>query len=63
MYERAVIEAANGIGLRVHTVDPKTIGIPSAIDLLGRTVGPPWQKDHKLAAVAALSALTARRDN
>jgi hypothetical protein len=57
LFERAVIEAAHDAGLRTHVVPPKSIEVPSAIDALGRSIGPPWQKDHKWAATAALAAL------
>jgi hypothetical protein len=40
----------------------KVLGIPSknlmaSIDLLGKSVGPPWGKDQKDAALAAMIAL------
>ena len=44
-------------GLRVVAVDPRAIDVPAAVEALGRSIGPPWQKDHKWAATAALAAL------
>ena len=60
LYERAVIEAGNDAGLRVHVVDPRSITVPAAVDALRKSVGPPWQQDHKWATTAALAALAAR---
>lgn len=57
LFERAVIEAADDAGLRVHVVEPRSIEVPAAVEALGRTIGPPWQKDHKWATTAALAAL------
>jgi len=57
LFERAVIEAARGAGLRIHVVEPHSIEVPAAVDALRRSVGPPWQKDHKWATTAALAAL------
>jgi hypothetical protein len=57
LFERAVIEAADDAGLPVHVVDPRSLAVPAAVETLGRTLGPPWQKDHKWAATAALAAL------
>jgi hypothetical protein len=57
LFERAVIEAAHDAGLLTHVVPPKSIEVSSAVDALGRSIGPPWQKDHKWAATAALAAL------
>jgi hypothetical protein len=57
LFEHAVIEAGNDMGVPVHVFDPKAITVPAHVDLLGRQLGPPWQKDHKWAATAALTAL------
>lgn len=57
----ALAEAAEREGLTVHRVSPRG---PQDMDLaervvdLGRAAGPPWRKEHKLAAVAALVALS-----
>jgi hypothetical protein len=56
LYEQAVLDAAEAAGLPFLTIDPKTV--PSAaVDAVGKRIGPPWQKDHKLATMAALDAL------
>jgi hypothetical protein len=57
LFERAVIDAARDAGLHAHVVDPKSIDVPPAVNTLRRSIGPPWQKDHKWAATAALAAL------
>jgi hypothetical protein len=52
----AVAEAATRAGLPVHYLDPKGRHDPIAVErtvALGRTAGPPWRKEHKMAALAA----------
>ena len=70
LYEQAVIEGAARAGLSVTTV-PATgklfehasqllgIELAPALAALGKSIGPPWQKDHKEATAAALVALDA----
>lgn len=59
-----VAEAAAAAGLPVHFLEPGgphdelTVQRSAA---LGGAVGPPWRKEHKLAAVAALTALPTGR--
>jgi hypothetical protein len=60
LYEQAIVEGAAQAALPVLMVSPKTIEISPALDGAGKSLGPPWQKDHKLAATAALAALTQR---
>jgi len=66
MYRQALATAAEGRGWRVHWYDrarviPDTAiarghrDIESLLQEMGRTVGPPWQARHKLAAAAALA--------
>ncbi len=57
LFERAVIEAGDDAGVRVLAVDPRSVTVPAAVETLGRSLGPPWQKDHKWATTAALMAL------
>jgi hypothetical protein len=57
LYEQAVIDAGNDAGLTVHVVDPKTLIVPDKVERLRQSIGPPWQRDHKWAAVAGLAAL------
>jgi hypothetical protein len=52
----AVAEAATRAGLPVHYLDPKGRHDPAAVKrtvALGRAAGPPWRKEHKMAALAA----------
>lgn len=62
MSREALAEAAAKCGLEVHYLSPKgtrearTVSVAAA---LGKTAGPPWRKDHKEAAIAALIALGA----
>jgi hypothetical protein len=62
LFERAVIDAAGDADMGVHVVEPGSIEVPPAVDALRRSVGPPWQKDHKWATTAALAALEASRN-
>jgi len=57
LFERALIDAAAHLGLRAFMLEPAAIRIPAAVDSAGKALGPPWQKDHKLAAAVALAAL------
>lgn len=68
LYERAVIEGANRTGLLVATI-PATgklfeqvsevvgVEVEPLLNGLGKSIGKPWQKDHKEATAAALVAL------
>lgn len=70
LYEQAVIEGATRAGLPVTTV-PATgrlldhasqvlgVTLETSLAALGKSMGPPWQKDHKEATAAALVALDA----
>ncbi len=64
LYEEALVDAAARAGVDALLVEEGTIRISAALDALGRQLGPPWQKDHKLAAAAALDAsrAVAQRD-
>jgi hypothetical protein len=56
----ALAEAATRAGLPVHYLDPKGRHDPAAVErtvALGRVAGPPWRKEHRMAALAALGAL------
>ena len=57
LFERALIDAATHVGLPVLLVEPHGITIGPALDGAGKVLGPPWQKDHKHAAAAALAAI------
>lgn len=56
LYEEVILEAAARAGLPAVLVEERSIEISSALDTAGKKLGPPWQKDHKLAATAALLA-------
>jgi hypothetical protein len=70
LYEQAVIEGAARAGLPVTAIPAtgkllahasKLLGVDlePTLAALGRSAGPPWQKDHKEATAAALVALDA----
>ncbi len=59
LFWSALAESAADLGVRVVAVPPKSVAVADHAGLLGpmgRAAGPPWQADHKLAVVAALSA-------
>lgn len=70
LFEQAVIQGATGAGLPVTTI-PATgtlfdhasqvlgFALEPSLAALGKSIGPPWQKDHKEATAAALVALKA----
>ena len=70
LYERAIIQGATRAELPVTAI-PATgrlfddasrllgVALEPSLAALGRSIGPPWQKDHKEAAAAALVALHA----
>jgi hypothetical protein len=73
LYSDALAGAGNALDLKVVQVPPKQVRAEaeralgrSAADLdgmlgaLGKSLGPPWQKDHKEATLAALIALAGR---
>ena len=68
LYEQAIIRGATIAGLPVTTIpatgrlfadasDALGVKLEPALASLGKSVGRPWQKDHKEATVAALVAL------
>jgi len=57
LFERVLMDAAAQVGLHVFMQEPASIDIPPALDRAGKALGPPWQKDHKLAASVAIAAL------
>jgi hypothetical protein len=61
LYEQALAEGAARAGLRVRRVAPTPVSVHPNLDSAARALGPPWQKDHKMAAAAALSVLDAPR--
>ena len=66
MYREALAAAARARGWSVHWYDPERVhrdaaallgcrDIDAFLNEMGRTVGPPWQAKHKLAAAAAIA--------
>lgn len=74
LYRESLAEAAAGLGIEVRRYprkdDPTILAaeamgvdvaeIASLVARLGRYAGPPWRRDHKLAAAAGLYALGPR---
>jgi len=69
LFEEAVIEGAARAGLPVATIpatgrlladasDTLGVALEPTLTALGKTVGKPWQKDHKEATAVALLALS-----
>lgn len=67
MYRDVVAEAAQARGWSVVEYETKTAlqqaagalgldDISARLDEIGKALGPPWQKDHRLAAAAAIAA-------
>ena len=64
MYRDVLAEAAKARGWSVHEYEPKTVlgqaakalglrDITPLMNEFGKALGPPWQKDHRLATAAA----------
>jgi hypothetical protein len=58
LFEEALLDAADQVGLGSLLVESKAIKISHGVETAGKSLGPPWQKDHKFAAAAALAALS-----
>ena len=66
MYRQALANAAEARGWQVYWYDKSSVfdqasdvlgeDAATIISALGKTVGPPWQAKHKLAAAAAIAA-------
>jgi len=67
MYREALAAAAEARGWSVHWYDRESVfqdaaaalsgkDVDSFLRAMGRSIGPPWQAKHKLAAAAALAA-------
>jgi hypothetical protein len=68
MYRQALAQAAEARGWSVHWYDRGHVfrdaavqigreDIDSFLSAMGRSIGPPWQAKHKLAAAAAIAAM------
>jgi hypothetical protein len=71
MYREALAAAAEACGWSVHWYDRESVFRDAAAALggndveaflraMGRSIGPPWQAKHRLAAAAALAAVAGR---
>jgi len=73
MYHNAVCTAARGLGIAVElddrgeaivrAADRLRVGVEEVehfLETTGERLGPPWRKEHRLAAAAALTALADR---
>ncbi len=72
MYRQALAKAAKALGWRVIWYDRDEVFDTAAAGLgrddlggfltaMGRSIGPPWQARHKMAAAAAVTAVSAAR--
>jgi hypothetical protein len=72
MYRQALASTAEARGWSVHWYDREHVfrdaaavigdeDIDAFLSALGRSIGPPWQARHKLAAAAAIAAMTKKR--
>jgi hypothetical protein len=70
LFERAIIDGATRVGLPVTTIpatgrlfkdasDVLGVALEPSLAALAKSIGPPWQKNYKEAAAAALVALKA----
>jgi hypothetical protein len=68
MYREALATAAEARGWSVHWYDRErvfhdaaaalgSVDVDIFLNAMGRSIGPPWQAKHKLAAAAALAAI------
>lgn len=58
LFPAALVAAATVCGLNVRTIREKELTvIDDAISALGKIAGPPWGKDQKIAALAAMIVL------
>lgn len=67
MYRQAIAAAAAARGWSVHWYDREAVlgreDINAFLQVMGRSIGPPWQAQHKLAAAAAIVAAANRRQS
>jgi hypothetical protein len=72
MYRQALANAAEARGWSVHWYDREHVfrdaaavigreDIDSFLSAMGRSIGPPWQAKHKLAAAAAIAAVIGKQ--
>lgn len=59
MYRQALAEAAKAKRWSVHWYDVRALDLAALrarFDAVKKSIGPPWQKDHKIAMAAAIAA-------
>ena len=72
MYREALATAAEARGWSVHWYDREQVfrdaakalggkGVNAFLHAMGRSIGPPWQAKHKLAAAAAIATVIERQ--
>lgn len=61
MTRDALLAACDAVGLEVFATPLEPI--EARIDAVGKLIGPPWRKEQKLAATAALRAIAASRQS
>ena len=57
LFPAALVAAAEACGLNVVAIPEKELTLDDAVVALGKSVGPPWGKDQKSAALAAMIVL------
>lgn len=57
LFPAALLAAAEACGLNVAAIPEKELTLDDAVVTLGKSVGPPWGKDQKGAALAAMIVL------
>ena len=57
LFPAALIAAAEACELKVATIPEKELTLDDVVATLGKSVGPPWGKDQKSAALAAMIVL------
>ena len=60
MYREALATAAEARGWSVHWYERERLVVDASVVAMGRSIGPPWQATHKLAAAAALATFRSR---
>ena len=60
MYREALARAAEARGWSVHWYERERLVVDASVVAMGRSIGPPWQATHKLAAAAALATFRSR---
>ena len=59
MSREALLAVADELHLPVTAMRDREVRVSDEVERLGKSIGPPWRKDHKLAAAVAWLALPA----